>query len=297
MTENGLQFFLQHVRDRVDEALMGHLKRLDAPEVLKNAMMYSITAGGKRIRPALLFAALEGFGKKGEEGMTAACALEMIHTYSLIHDDLPAMDNDDLRRGEPTNHKVFGEAQAILAGDALLTYSFQLLADAKGPLFTPENKVELIARLAKAAGAEGMVAGQSQDLLAEGRKVSLSELESIHQNKTGKLLTFAVEAGAILARPAQETKTFLRKFAVHLGLAFQIKDDLLDVEGDAEQLGKNPGSDENKKKSTYPGVIGVERAKETLNKHLTLAKKFLYAAKINHRRLEELADFIVSRNR
>src|SRR5690606_34904619 len=176
-----------------------YISKLSAPKVIKDAMNYSLEAGGKRIRPLLLLGTLRSFGKDESIGLGAACAIEMIHTYSLIHDDLPSMDDDDLRRGKPTNHKVFGEAIAILAGDGLLTYSFQVITEFMGDTITPEKKLKLVTELAKAAGAEGMVGGQVADMEGEGAALTLDELEYIHRHKTGKLLAYSVIAGAILA--------------------------------------------------------------------------------------------------
>src|SRR3954454_11597168 len=189
------------------------LDQLEAPAILKEAMLYSLEAGGKRIRPLLLFATLHAFDKNPMIGLYPAAAIEMIHTYSLIHDDLPSMDNDDLRRGKPTNHKVFGEANAVLAGDALLTYSFQLMADAPEESVSLKAKLALIQLLAKSSGAEGMVGGQVADMIGEEKTLNLQELEYIHIHKTGKLLTCSVMAGAILADASEEQLEHLEKFS------------------------------------------------------------------------------------
>jgi geranylgeranyl diphosphate synthase, type II len=281
------------------EALEGYMadciNLLQAPSILKDAMNYSLEAGGKRIRPLLLFATLHAFGLNPKIGLCPAAAIEMIHTYSLIHDDLPSMDNDDLRRGKPTNHIVFGSANAILAGDALLTYSFQLIADAKE--ISPEAKVSLIQQLSKAAGAEGMVGGQVADMSGEGKNLTLKELEYIHVHKTGKMLTYSVMAGAILAGASDKMKEHLYLFSSHLGLAFQIRDDILDLEGDQDLIGKPIGSDEANQKSTYPSLLGIDGARNALNEHIYLAKKELKETGLQTLILEEITDLVANRDK
>ena len=277
----------------LNDELRTYLERLHAPETLKEAMKYSLLAGGKRIRPLLIFATLEAFQKPPSLGLPVACAVEMIHTYSLIHDDLPAMDDDDYRRGKLTNHKVFGEATAILSGDALLTYSFQVLAEAAS--IPTERKLQLIAELARAAGPEGMVAGQIADLAAENKQVDLEQLEYIHLHKTGKLLAFCIKAGAILAGADELTIKKMDEFAHHIGLAFQIRDDVLDIIGSTEQMGKRAGSDVSKNKRTYPKLLTLEGAKEKLNDHLDLALEILNQLPLDTRRLKELTELIVHR--
>ena len=258
-------------------------------------MDYSLQAGGKRIRPLLIFATLKAFNKEPKYGLPVACSVEMIHTYSLIHDDLPAMDDDDFRRGKPTNHKVFGEAYAILAGDGLLTYGFQVLAEMKD--VSPEIRVKIIQELAKAAGPEGMVAGQVADLEGEGKNLNLEQLEYIHTRKTGKLLAFCIKAGAILAGADDHTINQLEEFAYHIGLAFQIRDDILDIEGTTDVLGKNVGSDEGNQKSTYPKLLTMAGAKEKLNEHLASAKAILASLPINTEQLEQITELIGARDR
>lgn len=280
----------------IEESLTLSLKSLNAPPSLVEAMNYSLQAGGKRLRPLLLFATLTGFEKDPAIGLQVATALEMIHTYSLIHDDLPSMDNDDLRRGKPTNHKVFGEALAILAGDALLTYGFQVVAEINHPDVTNEMKITLIHELAISAGPEGMVGGQVADMEGENKALSLTELEYIHERKTGKLLGYAIIAGAVLANASARQIALLREFSYHLGLAFQIRDDILDIEGTVEEIGKPIGSDETNHKSTYPSVLTLEGAKEKLLHHITLAKQSLFQANIKHDYLEQICDLIAARN-
>ncbi|MFV0558473.1 MAG: polyprenyl synthetase family protein [Enterococcus sp.] len=229
---------------------------------LQESMIYSIQAGGKRMRPLLMLVTVRAFNKEVTRGtIQVAAALEMIHTYSLIHDDLPAMDDDDLRRGKATNHKKFDEATAILAGDALLTEAFSLLSQAE---VTEHERVLLIQLLAKTAGARGMVAGQAADMQAEGRSISLAELMAIHQKKTGELIRCALVAGGTLAHQSTETIQQLTQLAAHLGLAFQIRDDLLDVTASVAELGKNPQQDARLQKSTYPSLLGLAQAKQAL---------------------------------
>ncbi|WP_046173796.1 polyprenyl synthetase family protein [Domibacillus indicus] len=273
--------------------MIEHVNAMQAPDILKEAMIYSLKAGGKRIRPMLLFAALETYGQKAEMGLDAACALEMIHTYSLIHDDLPAMDDDDLRRGKPTNHKVFGEATAILAGDALLTYAFEIIA--RSSHYSPDQCVQLIRMLAFAAGPAGMVGGQVADMEGEKKALTLSELEYIHRHKTGRLLAFSVMAGALIGGADQEETELLEMYARHIGLAFQIRDDILDVEGTEEELGKPVGSDESNQKSTYPALLTMGGAKEKLAQELEEAFRALRLLKRPAPLLEAFADLIAKR--
>nr|WP_225435185.1 farnesyl diphosphate synthase [Bacillus aerolatus] len=280
------------------EVLEKELKKLiiglQAPEVLKQAMDYSLQAGGKRIRPMLIFATLASFRKDPKIGLEAAAALEMIHTYSLIHDDLPSMDDDDLRRGQPTNHKVFGEAAAILAGDALLTYAFQVVA--QSVCYSNEQKVTLIEWLAAAAGPEGMVAGQMADIEGETKELMLAELEYIHKNKTGRLLAYSVMAGALLAGAGENQLKHFQEYAFHIGLAFQIRDDILDIEGSEEKIGKRVGSDTVNHKSTYPSLLTMKGAKARLNEHADFAREALRQTNTESTLLFELVDLIVTRD-
>ncbi|KGA97897.1 farnesyl-diphosphate synthase [Alkalihalobacillus alcalophilus ATCC 27647 = CGMCC 1.3604] len=288
-----LQAFIEETKFVIDEKLPQSIRALNAPASLKDAMIYSLEAGGKRIRPLLLLATLKGFDKSFETGYELACAIEMIHTYSLIHDDLPAMDDDDLRRGKPTNHKVFGEATAILAGDALLTHSFERIASSQ---LAPEKVVRLIKELAIAAGPVGMIGGQVADMEGEERALTLEELTYIHNHKTGDLLTYSIVAGAIIADASEEDVERLRHFARELGLLFQIKDDLLDVEGEQELIGKPLGSDVGNNKSTYPSLLGLNETKEVLNAHYDVALESLHKVSMNTNLLESLADYIKNRN-
>lgn len=278
----------------INKDLENAIRELHTPETLQKAMNYSLQAGGKRIRPLLIFATLKAFNKDIKLGLPVACAVEMIHTYSLIHDDLPAMDDDDLRRGKPTNHKVFGEAFAILAGDALLTYSFQLISEIKN--LSADKKIRIINELAKASGPEGMVAGQVADIEGENRSLSLSELEYIHTQKTGKLLSFCIKAGAILADADERTEDLLNQFGYHIGLAFQIRDDILDIEGTIDQTGKNIGSDLDKHKSTYPNILSLEGAKNKLIEHMEAAEKILDKLPLDIKQLSFITEMIANRN-
>jgi geranylgeranyl diphosphate synthase type II len=276
-----------------------HLDRLappetQAPETIHRAMRYSLFAGGKRIRPILCLEAARASGAEpGEAHFTAACALEFIHTYSLIHDDLPALDNDDYRRGKLTSHKVFGEAMAILAGDSLLTLAFEVLAAMDT---AADRKVRMIAELAAAAGTVGgMIAGQVADLEGEGKPPTAPLLESIHRAKTGALLRASLRLGAICAGASEPQYQALSCYGEHIGLAFQIVDDILDVEESSEALGKTAGKDSQQHKITFPAVYGVEESRrmaaaECQRAHDTLAP---FGARAGQ--LYDLADLIVHR--
>jgi len=289
-----LESFIKERKEQIDKILPEFIEKLNAPATIKNAMLYSINAGGKRLRPIFVLAVLHSYEKDEKIGYPAACAIEMIHTYSLIHDDLPCMDDDDLRRGKPTNHKVFGEAMAVLAGDGLLTESFRVIAEQKE--LSAEKKVRLIEELTKAAGAEGMVGGQAVDIEGEGKSLTLSELEYIHHHKTAKLLAYSIMAGAILADAKEEEIEKLAEFAYHIGIAFQIRDDILDIEGKEEIIGKPVGSDTSKQKTTYPSLLTMDGAKEKLIEHINKAKEILYTLSINTTLLENFCDLIASRD-
>ncbi|MCE7794334.1 polyprenyl synthetase family protein [Salipaludibacillus sp. CUR1] len=286
--------FIQNEKQEIDKRLISFIEQLNAPASLKEAMIYSLEAGGKRIRPVLLLATMHGFGNVSESGYKVACAIEMIHTYSLIHDDLPAMDDDDMRRGKPTNHKIFGEALAILAGDGLLTHSFKVVADLKDVDY--KEKIKLVSIISEAAGPSGMVGGQVEDMEAEGEELELEQLQQIHHRKTGDLLALSLECGAILSNATDKEVEELKFFGKHLGLAFQIKDDLLDVEGDEEKIGKPTGSDETNDKNTYPKILGLNQAKEKLAYHLDKAKSHLEQVNMDKTILKELADYIGTRS-
>lgn len=267
-------------RNYVEEHILDFLPEIDHKSItIYEAMKYSLSAPGKRLRPVLMLAACEFAGGNISDALPYACALEYIHTYSLIHDDLPAIDNDDLRRGVPTNHKVFGEAMAILAGDGLLSSAFEVMN--KDMLMYFDDPVKLKARvrasyeIVKNAGCRGMVAGQVSDIEAEGKKCSKEMLEYIHINKTAALIVAAVRAGAQIAGADDIMLTKLTNYAECIGLAFQIKDDILDIEGDVQELGKMTGMDLERNKSTYPALYGIEASKERLEELFANAREQL----------------------
>lgn len=262
--------------------------------VLEESMIYSLIGGGKRIRPVLAVAAAKATGGDVESILPAACALELIHTYSLIHDDLPAMDNDDYRRGRLSNHKVFGEGKAILAGDGLLTYAFELIAQPINEV-AADRQLRVIREVARAAGPEGMVGGQVADLEAEGKNLTLPEIEQIHRMKTGAMLVVSARLGAILAGGTEEKIEALTRYAQAIGLAFQIKDDILDLEGDSKTLGKPAHSDLQQHKSTYPSLLGLEGAKAELKARTSDAHAALETLADRALFLHDLADYIAER--
>jgi geranylgeranyl diphosphate synthase, type II len=264
------------------------------PETIHRAMRYSLFAGGKRIRPLLVIASAETISDAPAGVESAACALEMIHTYSLIHDDLPALDNDDLRRGRPTCHKVFGEAMAILAGDALLTIAFEVLAKLEG--VSADRRIELVRELAVASGTVGgMIGGQVNDIEGEGKHPTAELLESIHRAKTGALLRASVRMGAIYAGADAAQLAALTKFGEHIGLAFQIVDDILDVEESSEALGKTAGKDAAQHKITFPAVYGIEASRKMAEDERVAAHLALNMFDDRATRLRELADLVVKR--
>ncbi|MFC4738076.1 polyprenyl synthetase family protein [Bacillus daqingensis] len=282
-------------KDRVEQLFPTVVGSAEMPQKLKESMLYSLEAGGKRVRPLLVYAVLDTYGIAPEKADQTACAIEFIHTYSLIHDDLPAMDDDDVRRGRATNHRVYGDACAILAGDAMLTQSFQLIA--KDELLSADKKVQIIAAVTEASGAPGMVGGQLDDMEAEGREVDVQELEYIHARKTGALLSVALQAGAVIAGAPEAEQRALEAFGKHIGLSFQIKDDLLDVEGDESEIGKPVGSDETNDKNTYVRLLGVEGAREKLRYHTNRAFAELEQVSGNTAVLKELAAYISERTK
>ncbi|MEK4521781.1 polyprenyl synthetase family protein [Psychrobacillus sp. FSL W7-1457] len=292
---SNLQTFIETNLPPIELQLESIINEIKAPPELKEAMLYSLKAGGKRIRPLYTLAVLQELGVENVEAIKVASTIEMIHTYSLIHDDLPSMDNDDLRRGKPTNHKVFGEALAILAGDALVTLAFGIIARLKD--LEPSQKVRLIDQLSMASGAEGMVGGQVLDMLGEGKILSLEELEEVHLNKTGALLSYSILAGGIIANANEDIMKALHQYSIHIGLAFQIQDDILDVEGTSEQLGKTAGKDILSEKNTYPSILTLAGAKKQLQKQYNLAIEALHPVTLNKGLLVELADYITKRSK
>ncbi len=277
--------YLKSRKELVESALNRYLPAESPyPPEIYNAMRYSLFAGGKRLRPILCIASAESMGGLLEDVLPAACALEMIHTYSLIHDDLPAMDNDDFRRGAPTSHKVFGEAVAVLAGDALLTEAFRLLTDPAAICSVePARVVRIVHEIATAAGAGGMVGGQVVDILSEGRPPDYETLSYIHSGKTGRMILASLRTGAILADGGEEELEAVSEYGRHIGLAFQISDDILNVEGDPSLLGKETGSDAARRKVTFPALIGLEESR-------AMARQSIEAALEGIQSLDERAD-------
>ena len=289
-----LQSFIAENVPKID-AEMHRLIQLQNPTTnLRESMLYSVDAGGKRIRPLLVLAVLEDFMKKSDDALKVACAVELIHTYSLIHDDLPCMDDDDYRRGKLTNHKVFGDATAVLAGDALQTLAFTILSSLDE---VDANKaIQLVGLLAEASGAKGMVGGQMLDMEGEKTSLTLEQLEEVHLQKTGALLSFCIEAGAILADASEKEMDALRQYSKNIGLAFQIKDDILDVTSTTEQLGKPANSDMVSEKSTYPSLLGLDGAIKQLQKYHENALESLSFLKRESSLLKHFADYIVQRD-
>jgi geranylgeranyl diphosphate synthase type II len=259
-------------RAKMIDAALDQSVPMQYPEVIHESMRYSLLAGGKRVRPALCLAACELVGGSIDQAMPTACALEMIHTMSLIHDDLPSMDNDDFRRGKPTNHKVYGEEIAILAGDALLSLAFEYIArETKG--VDAQRVLQVIVEVGKSVGSEGLVGGQVVDIKSEGdSNVGLDTLKYIHEHKTAALLESAVVSGAILGGASQEDVDRLRKYSRDIGLAFQVVDDILDITATTEELGKTAGKDLAVAKTTYPSLVGLEKSKEIANQLIEEAK-------------------------
>ena len=283
-----LENYLKRKREIIEKALNGYLPTVKkTPVPLHRAMRYSVFAGGKRLRPILAIASFELAGAKGNAILPVACGLELIHTYSLIHDDLPCMDDDDLRRGKPTLHKVFGDGMAVLAGDALHALAFELLSKTKNP--------KLVSEIAHEIGTCGMVGGQAADLQAEGKKVTITQVNFIHAHKTGALIKASVRAGAILGGARGGKLKTLSSYGERFGVAFQIVDDILDATGEAEMLGKRTRADASKGKATYPKVLGVEKSKKRARRLLEEAKAELKIFKNGGQILKELAYHMIER--
>ena len=292
--------YLREKKKIIDSALEHYFpKDTDFPLSLRQAIRHSLFAGGKRIRPILAIATFDAAGGKGNAILPFACALEMIHTYSLIHDDPPAIDDDDFRRGKPTCHKVFGEAIAILTGDALLTEAFQLMTHGDhvhGIVCGEKGVLDLVNRVAQAAGISGMVGGQVIDIESEGKEVDFATLQYIHTHKTGAMIRVSVQTGARLGGVESEAFNAFTRYGERIGLAFQIADDVLDVEGDTERLGKNVGSDQEKKKATYPALLGMEESKKRARELMGLAIESLNPFGTEADPLRAIARFIVARD-
>ena len=291
--------YLQEKGDIVNKALDRLLPgENEFPQKLHKAMRYSVFAGGKRIRPVLVMASAETFGGLTDSIIDIACAVELIHTYSLIHDDLPAIDNDDMRRGMPTCHKVFGEALAILAGDALLASAFDVMANTHAS--TDEERLLLlktIQEIARAAGSTGMVGGQVLDIESEGKDVAFPVLEYIHIHKTGELILASIRAGAIMKNAGDKELEAMTRYGEAIGLAFQIADDILDVEGNKEDTGKNVGGDAKKEKVTYPSILGIEESKKRARELTDIALASVEGFGKKAEPLKEIAKYIVARRK
>ena len=294
-----LHDYLTKKRATVENALKGFMPEPTgfSAEVI-SAMAYSLFADGKRLRPILCIAGAEAVGGNPSGVIPVACAMEMIHTYSLIHDDLPAMDDDDFRRGKLTNHKVFGEAIAILAGDGLLTEAFNLMTKVrKSSDVSYESLPTVIGKIAIAAGYRGMVGGQAVDISMEGKEVDADLVKYIHTHKTGALISVSVTSGAILGGGSAEEIKAIQEYGDGIGLAFQIADDILDIEGDSQEMGKSSGSDEKKGKITYPSIFGLNRSKELLRETVELAVKSLDQFDLKADPLRYIAGYIIERKK
>jgi geranylgeranyl diphosphate synthase, type II len=293
-----IEEYIRHYAGRVEELLPASLPAGWAvPAVLRESMQYSLMAGGKRLRPILVLAAAQAAGGNVEAAMPVACAIEMIHTYSLIHDDLPAMDNDDFRRGKPTNHKVYGDAMAILAGDALLTHAFySIVQSGRAHGVGAETVLSIVEELSVYAGASGMVGGQAADVLGEQGFTGEAELDYIHTHKTGDLIVFSLKAGGRIGGASVAQLQALETYGYSIGLAFQIQDDILDITGDEAKLGKPLHSDEKQQKVTYPYLIGLDNSRAMVRELTDKGKKAIAEAGFaDARRLLELADYLVGR--
>ena len=293
------QLYLKEKTDFFETELKKELQELSYPKTIAKGMEYAILNGGKRLRPFLLFATLELLNQNIEKGVKSAIALEMIHSYSLVHDDLPALDNDDYRRGKLTTHKVFGEAEGILIGDSLLTHAFYVLSQKNLKFLSSEQIVNIISKTSEYAGINGMIGGQMIDIESENKKIDLETLKYIHSHKTGKLIKLPIEIACIIANVEKDKKEVLEEYANLIGLAFQVKDDILDVEGTFEELGKPVGSDVDLHKATYPSILGMEESKKILNDTVEKAKEIIKNkfGEEKGKNLISLADFIKNRNK
>lgn len=294
---NNIALYLKQKRTLVESFLKSYFEKSPSPSILYDAIKYSLFAGGKRIRPILVFASYEACGGNPEDIIPQATAVELIHTYSLIHDDLPSMDNDELRRGKPTCHKVFGEAIAILAGDALLTEAFLMITNTSYHVkkFRPSCLMNTTREIAYAAGACGMVGGQAQDILSENSKPDLNTLHFIHFHKTALLIRASVRTGAILAGIRGNRLRSLTRYGENVGLAFQIIDDILDIEGKTVELGKEAGSDIKKNKMTYPALIGIQESRKRAQELVSDGINAIHNFSLKADPLRGIARYIVKR--
>ncbi|MHB9316073.1 polyprenyl synthetase family protein [Fusobacterium polymorphum] len=293
------QVYLKEKTDFFETELKKELQELSYPETIADGMEYAVLNGGKRLRPFLLFATLELLNEDIKKGVKSAIALEMIHSYSLVHDDLPALDNDDYRRGKLTTHKVFGEAEGILIGDSLLTYAFYVLSQKNLEFLSFEQIVNIISKTSEYAGINGMIGGQMIDIQSENKKIDFETLKYIHSHKTGKLIKLPIEIACIIANVEKDKREILEEYADLIGIAFQVKDDILDVEGSFEDLGKPVGSDVDLHKATYPSILGMEESKKILNDTVEKAKEIIKNKFGDEKEkvLISLADFIKNRNK
>lgn len=289
-----LKIYWSQQQQKVEKALHASLPPAKTkPATIHRAMRYSLFAGGKRLRPILCLAANQATGGQPQDALPLACAVECIHTYSLIHDDLPCMDDDDLRRGKPTSHKVFGEGMAVLAGDALLTIAFELTARARSQ--KRYSTADMVKELARASGSLGLIAGQVADLEGEGKTILADELRYIHQNKTAALIASSIRLGAMSANATSTALERLSKFGQALGLAFQVVDDILDITQTSEQLGKSAGKDVRAQKATYPALLGLERAQQEAARLTRLALSQLKPFGKKGERMEQIARYMLER--
>ena len=288
---------LKYRVDYIEKLLKEHMpEEKGYQKTIFEAMNYSLKAGGKRLRPILTLEACRIVGGNEEDAIPFAIAIEMIHTYSLIHDDLPALDNDDLRRGRPTNHKVYGDAMAILEGDGLLNYAFEIMLSSSIGKENPAKYLNAINEIAKSSGVYGMIGGQVVDIESEDKKIEMEKLDFIHLNKTAAIIVGCMRAGAIIGDATEEQLENITKYATNIGLSFQIADDILDITGDESKLGKKVGSDIDNNKSTYPSLIGLEKSKEIANDLINEAKTRISNIKGDTEFLNDLAEYIVARD-
>ncbi|MGO0883348.1 polyprenyl synthetase family protein [Clostridioides difficile] len=291
--------FKQHLKEKarfIEDVLKEYMPKEEGyQKTVIEAMNYSLSAGGKRLRPILTLEACKVVGGNEEEAIPFAIAIEMIHTYSLIHDDLPALDNDDLRRGRPTNHKVYGEAMGILAGDALLNYAFEVMLAGSINKENPEKYLKAINEIAKGAGIHGMIGGQVVDVESENKQIEKEKLDYIHMNKTAAMMVGCMRAGATIGGANSEQMEEITKYAKNIGLSFQIVDDILDIVGDEAKLGKKVGSDIENHKSTYPSLLGLDKSKEIAHNLIDEAKKSIEKLSDNVDFLKGLAEYIIDR--
>ncbi len=290
-----IQEYIKEKSGEIEAVLEGFLQKAGTSERLWEAMRYALFPGGKRIRPLLAIASCEALGGHTQEVLPAASALEFVHTYSLIHDDLPAMDDDDMRRGKPSVHIVFGEATAILAGDAFLTLAFEILSTYPEGRQYLKKKLKVITILASACGMKNLIDGQFMDLHFEGKKISSSDLEIIHSKKTGALIRACLQAGAVMANASKEEDQILSYFGNKIGLAFQITDDLLDAEGKKEIVGKETQKDCTRNKATYPSLYGIEASRRTAERLVAEAKESIRSLGDKSHILSALSDLILNR--